>query len=75
MTNTLKYYINTLNELEYGEFLSDSSWLIELKNYNSPGCTLMMNNAIDTLIVSILHSNICGDSNKQLSKILVLVAL
>lgn len=75
MTNTLKYYLNTLNELEYAKFLADSSWLIELKTHNSTGCNLMLNNALDTLVVSILHSTICGDSNKQLSKILVLVAL
>ena len=75
MTNTLKYYLNTLPDLEYGKFIADSSWLIELKKYNSPGCTLMMNNAIDTLIVSILHSNIYGDNNKQLTKILVLLSL
>lgn len=75
MTTTLKYYINTLTELEYAKFLADSSWLIELKTHNSTGCNLMLNNALDTLVVSILHSNICGDSNKQLSKILVLVAL
>lgn len=75
MTNTLKYYLNTLPDLEYGKFLADSSWLIELKTHNSPGCTLMMNNAIDTLIVSILHSNIYEDNNKQLTKILVLLSL
>lgn len=75
MTNTFKYYLNTLNELEYAKFLADCSWLIELKKYNSTGCNLMLNNALDTLVVSILHNNICGDRNKQLSKILVLVAL
>lgn len=75
MTATLKYYINTLTELEYAKFLADCSWLIELKTHNSTGCNLMLNSALDTLVVSILHSNICGDSNKQLSKILVLVAL
>lgn len=75
MTNTFKYYLNTLNELEYAKFLADSSWLIELKTHNSTGCNLMLNNALDTLVVSILHSTICGDRNKQLSKILVLLSI
>ncbi len=71
MTTTLKYYINTLNELEYGKFLADQSWLIELKNQNTSGCKLMLNSALDNVTISIIK----GDSRKQFMGILVLVAL
>lgn len=71
MTNTLKYYLNTLNELEYGKFLADQSWLTELKNQNTSGCKLMLNSALDNVTISIIK----GDSSKQFMGILVLVAL
>ena len=75
MTNTLKYYINELNELEYAKVLSDQSWLIELKNQKSTGCNLMLGSALNTLTVSIVHDTLYGDTRKQFLKVLVLASV
>ena len=75
MQDNIKYYLTYLNTTEHTTLIADVSWINELKNNDSIGCRLMLSSAMHTLTVSILHSNICGDSNKQLSKILVLVAI
>lgn len=75
MTYALKHYLNELNEVEYAKVISDSMWIIELKNHKSRGCNLMLGSALNTLTVSIVHSTLCGDTRRQFLNVLVLASL